>query len=101
MEPEQSDFHSTKTPALTQTHSEQSNQLLGGSRSTLGCLVMAEGAGGFHCQSSFMAEAEAMRAGLSECLGKGLRKIEVEVDAKGLVEMLKGGEVWIHRRKVF
>ena len=34
-----------------------------------------------------------MRAGLTECLEKGLRNIEVEVDAKGLVEMLKTGEV--------
>ncbi|KAB2626236.1 ribonuclease H protein [Pyrus ussuriensis x Pyrus communis] len=50
----------------------------------------AGGVGNIACESSLMAEAEALRAALISAVERGLDVIQVETDSKVLEDMLQG-----------
>ncbi|KAM2041182.1 hypothetical protein ACFX16_035024 [Malus domestica] len=59
-------------------------------RDFAGIFKGAEGVGNVLCESSLMAEAEAMKAALLACVKKGFRIVQLETDSKVLVDMLNG-----------
>ncbi|KAH0976730.1 hypothetical protein GBA52_026449 [Prunus armeniaca] len=57
-------------------------------RDGIGCFISAGGYGDLRCASVLMAEAEAIREGLTRCLEVGFDKVAVESDSLGLIKML-------------
>ncbi|XP_070679333.1 uncharacterized protein [Malus domestica] len=59
-------------------------------RDFAGIFKVARGVGSVPCQSSLMAEAEAMREALLACVERGFEMVQVESDSKNLVDILNG-----------
>ncbi|RXH90636.1 hypothetical protein DVH24_035400 [Malus domestica] len=57
-------------------------------RDFAGIFKGAGGVGNICCESSFMAEAEAVRAALVACVERGFGFVQIETDSKVLVDIL-------------
>ena len=60
-------------------------------RDFAGVFKVAGGVGNIYCESSLMAEEEAVRAALMACVERGFGCVQIETNSKVLVDMLIGG----------